>query len=214
MTAKEKNTEKKILEAAHRVFLKKGMSGARMQEIADEASINKALLHYYFKNKEMLFTAVFRLALGQFIPRVQSVLDEDKPFEDKLLEISSKYHDMLITNPYLPGFILQEVNRDPTKLVVQFLDIGLEPATILTAIQKELEIYLGFKVDPRHFVLSLLSMVIFPILSMPMMCGLFFDSDKEAYQEFLEQRKLLVPKMLLGGVKNMAVELKAMQHNK
>lgn len=210
MTAKEKNTEKMILEAAHRVFLKKGMSGARMQEIANEAGINKALLHYYFKNKEVLFTSVFRVALGQFIPRLQSVLTSDLSFADKLTEISSKYHEMLMQNPYLPGFILQEVNRDPEKLMAQFKDAGVDKDEILGLLQNEIEAYLGINIDPRHFLISLLSLVIFPIFSMPMMRGLFFDNNKQDYELFLEQRKELVPELLLGGIHAMGAKLKNM----
>ena len=59
MEAKKDSTEDKILEAATNVFVSKGMEGARMQEIADKAGINKALLHYYFRSKEHLFEAIF-----------------------------------------------------------------------------------------------------------------------------------------------------------
>ena len=52
-------TEQKILDAAEVVFHEKGFDGARMQEIADKATINKGLLHYYFKSKDALFDAIF-----------------------------------------------------------------------------------------------------------------------------------------------------------
>ena len=45
------STEEKIFEAAFKVFQNKGFTGARMQEIADEAEINKAMLHYFFRSK-------------------------------------------------------------------------------------------------------------------------------------------------------------------
>ena len=48
MTEQEKSTEEVIFDAAQKVFIEKGFNGARMEEIAKEASINKALLHYYF----------------------------------------------------------------------------------------------------------------------------------------------------------------------
>ncbi len=56
----DKNTEAIILEAAARVFTRTGFAGARMEEIASEAGINRALLHYYFRSKEKLFETVFR----------------------------------------------------------------------------------------------------------------------------------------------------------
>ena len=64
------STSDKILAAAKKVFQEKGMAGARMQDIADEAGINKALLHYYFKNKEQLFFRIFSEALNQFFPKI------------------------------------------------------------------------------------------------------------------------------------------------
>ena len=56
----KETTEQQILDAAKTVFQAKGMDGARMQEIADAAGINKAMLHYYYRSKEMLFEAVFK----------------------------------------------------------------------------------------------------------------------------------------------------------
>jgi AcrR family transcriptional regulator len=76
-------TEQKILEAARQVFLKKGWNGARMQEIADEAGINKALLHYYYRSKDKLFEAVFNEIFTQFITKVSLVLLSDAPVKEK-----------------------------------------------------------------------------------------------------------------------------------
>ena len=59
-TNKNQDTEGQILDAAKNVFQKKGMDGARMQEIADAAGINKAMLHYYYRSKQLLFEAVFK----------------------------------------------------------------------------------------------------------------------------------------------------------
>src|SRR5262245_51487236 len=56
---KDQPTEERIITAARKVFLSKGLAGARMQDIADEAGINKALLHYYFRSKEKLFDMIF-----------------------------------------------------------------------------------------------------------------------------------------------------------
>ena len=75
-------TEEKIFEAAFRVFQLKGFKGARMQEIADEAGINKAMLHYCFKNKELLFEAVFMNAFGKLAPQINEIFkSQDSIFE-------------------------------------------------------------------------------------------------------------------------------------
>ncbi|NBX80818.1 MAG: TetR/AcrR family transcriptional regulator, partial [Flavobacteriales bacterium] len=70
MKLKDSNTEVKIMEAAKVVFMKYGLYGARMQDIADTAGINKALLHYYFRNKEKLFDQVFDGALSKYFEQM------------------------------------------------------------------------------------------------------------------------------------------------
>ena len=70
-------TEEKIFNAARIVFQKKGFAGARMQEIADEAGINKAMLHYCFKNKQLLFEAVFMNAFSQLAPQINAIFNSN-----------------------------------------------------------------------------------------------------------------------------------------
>ena len=77
-------TEEKILEAAKKIFHRKGYKGARMQEIADEADINKALLHYYFRSKEKLFEAVFEDAFSGIMRMASEVILSDKPLIEKI----------------------------------------------------------------------------------------------------------------------------------
>jgi TetR/AcrR family transcriptional regulator len=110
---KDLNTEEKILAAARAVFMEKGMDGARMQDIADRAGINKALLHYYFRNKDKLFEMIFQDAMGRFMPRLADVIIADVDFFVKIEKMVSMYMDMLAQNPYLPQFVLNEVNRQP-----------------------------------------------------------------------------------------------------
>src|SRR5215470_18834221 len=67
-------TEQRILDAAHAVFVRRGTAGARMQEIAREAGVNQALLHYYFRTKDQLARAAFARAAAEFLPAVIDVL--------------------------------------------------------------------------------------------------------------------------------------------
>ena len=70
----DRDTEDRILDAAHAVFLRRGTAGARMQEVADEAGVNKALLHYYFRSKDQLAQSVFQRALGELLPQAMDIL--------------------------------------------------------------------------------------------------------------------------------------------
>src|SRR5215470_18138118 len=75
------DTEQRILDAAHAVFVRRGTAGARMQEIAAEARVNQALLHYYFRSKEQLARAAFERAGSQLMPAVIQVMASDAALE-------------------------------------------------------------------------------------------------------------------------------------
>src|ERR1700712_5053671 len=95
-------TEQKILAAAEEVFHEKGYDGARMQEIAEHAGINKGLLHYYFKTKDKLFEAIFSRALQHMISKIFGILEMELPLEDKIRLIVDQYMSMILKNPTLP----------------------------------------------------------------------------------------------------------------
>ena len=88
---KDKNTENQILDAAKTVFQSKGMDGARMQEIADKAGINKAMLHYYYRSKQLLFEAVFKHAFLLLAPQLNKILNDDSNIEDKIRNFTFNY---------------------------------------------------------------------------------------------------------------------------
>src|SRR5438034_10186123 len=81
------DTEQRILEAAHAVFVRRGTAGARMQEIAAEAGVNQALLHYYFRSKDRLSRAAFERAASEFMPTVIQVLASDTELEAKVARV-------------------------------------------------------------------------------------------------------------------------------
>src|SRR5438874_9015673 len=105
-TKKDENTEERILTAAKKVFLKEGMAGARMQDIADEAGINKALLHYYFHNKEKLFDVIFMEAAQKLFPKISFIFESDLPVLEKIEHFADEYITVILENPYLPLFVL------------------------------------------------------------------------------------------------------------
>ena len=115
-SSRDRDTEQRILDAAHRVFLRRGSAGARTQEIADEAGVNKALLHYYFRSKDRLAEAVFRRAATALFPAVLTILGSDGALEDKVQRVIHHELDVLLAHPYLPGYILAEVTHHPQRV--------------------------------------------------------------------------------------------------
>lgn len=106
-------TEEKIFDAAQTIFQKKGLAGARMQEIADEAGINKAMLHYCFKSKQLLFEAIFMNAFSQIAPQINEIFNSQYSVFHKIRNFTNSYISFVIANPVLPQFIVQEMNNNP-----------------------------------------------------------------------------------------------------
>ena len=111
MTETDKQTEERIFDAATDVFLDKGMDGARMQDIANHANINKALLHYYYRTKDKLFEAVFEKIAAKVFSKFAPVFNENLSLEDKIRFFFNEHISFLQKNPRLPAFILNEIGR-------------------------------------------------------------------------------------------------------
>lgn len=194
------NTEEKILEAARTVFTKKGMDGARMQEIADEAGINKALLHYYFRSKQKLFEAIFSHVFKQIFPDIRSFIQAQKPIEEKIKIFSARYMELLMLNPYLPAFLLRELQRDPEFLASVIKSQGVNPGELLTMLKAEMRSGQIKNMDPRELLINLLSLIIFPVAAGPLLQIMFFGDDPDAYNEFLTRRKETITTFILHSI--------------
>ncbi len=193
----DSTTEEKIYEAARRIFLLKGMEGARMQEIADEAGMNKALLHYYFRSKENLFKAVFKDIFTKFFSKVKDTIFSDISAKEKLIVFIDNYINLIQANPYVPQFIINEINRDPKVLKTLMFESGIEPQKILEMFFNEAQASNLSKLDPRHIIVSILGMLIFPFVARPLLQMIYFNDNQEAYTEFLNERKEIVKNMIL-----------------
>src|SRR5262249_47769384 len=109
------DTEQRILDAAHAVFVRRGTAGARMQEIAAEAGVNQALLHYYFRSKDQLARAAFERAGSQLMPAIIRVMASALPLEEKVAQVVGLELEHLSRAPYLPGYIIGEVAHHPER---------------------------------------------------------------------------------------------------
>ena len=112
MTAKGISTEENILNVAREVFMRNGYSGTTMQQIADEAGINKSLLHYYYRSKEKLFGQIFAEVFSQFIPELGKIFMTDKSLEEKIRAFVDSYIEGFIRNPLIPIFVMQELSTN------------------------------------------------------------------------------------------------------
>jgi len=101
-------TEEQVFEAALEVFSCKGKDGARMQEIADRAGINKAMLHYYFRSKDRLYEAVFDYVFTRFMLSLSEALGGEASFEDTLRTFVDRYLTFHKEHPAVMRLWVQE----------------------------------------------------------------------------------------------------------
>lgn len=199
MSSIEKETDEKIYEAARDVFHERGFDGARMQDIANRAGINKALLHYYYRSKDLLFEKVSQAAASKLMPGVVQALRGNDPLPVKVDMFVTAYIDTLRANPFMPGFILHELNRNPERLK-NFLPKMVEQVLgpFINEIDSEIAAgNLPYK-DAKHFVVSLFSLCVFPFVARPIFQRVF-GFDDAGFEQFLVERKQEIPKMLLQG---------------
>jgi AcrR family transcriptional regulator len=200
MEIKKDSTEEKILGAAKSVFVSKGMEGARMQEIADEAGINKALLHYYFRSKERLFEAIFAEIIKFAFPKVTRIVGSDEPIVAKIEQVIDAYIELLIEHPFIPGFIIKELNRDPSglfKLVVKF---GLNPQAIFDQMQIAMDRGEIIQMQPRHLAANIISMCIFPFAARPIISFILFKDEQKALEAFYAERAEVIKKFVIDAI--------------
>ncbi|MBL7113274.1 MAG: TetR/AcrR family transcriptional regulator [Bacteroidales bacterium] len=193
---KEQDTENKILTAASKVFMINGKAGASMQNIADEAGINRTLLHYYFRSKDKLFDAIFNDLIGTMFPVIAGAFMQDIPLIRKFEIFAESYVELLKDKPFLPFFIFQEILLNPDRLVGLARQGGLDTTVAMGIMKEELKKYGITDMDPRHLIANLIGMVIFPFVGRPVFEKLAFNGDVEAYNAFLEERKKEVPRFI------------------
>lgn len=198
----ETTTENKILQAARKVFQRKGMMGARMQEIADEADINKALLHYYFRSKEKLFERVLHEIVGQGFPVLSGILNDDLPLEEKIRQFVRSYIEILQNNEFLPSFVILEANRDPQKLLSMVMshEIKPNPMKFLEEVQAAVDTGEISPIRPEQLLLNMISMCIFPFLMKPLFSkGKLLPEEK--IQIIMKERKTAVAEFIINAIK-------------
>lgn len=184
--------KERIIQAARKVFINKGMDGARMQEIADEAGINKALLHYYYHSKQQLFREVFYGVLSRLIPGLISIFRQNIPFEEKLEAIIRQYDEAMSENPFLPQFVVREINRDPQQMSLFMSSQGLDFDFVEAMVDREVREGNIRPITFPHLFACLIGMIIMPYLGRPLFQKKLFRDDPVRYEQFLSERREVV----------------------
>jgi AcrR family transcriptional regulator len=200
-TPADAETRERILSAAHRVFLRAGTAKARTQEIADEAGVNKALLHYYFGSKAALADAVFAQQAAQLLPRIFGILGApDRSIAQKVHAVVDEQIAFHRANPYLAGFLATELHVEPDRIKRLLAPHGTPPLAVLEQQLRQAADAGTMRPMPvAQFVLSLMGALMLPFLMRPMV-SLFFDLEGDRFDAFLDERRALLPDFFLAGL--------------
>lgn len=190
---KTKDTEADILKAAEQEFMLRGFDGAKTASIARAAGVTHAMLHYYFRSKELLFD---RILTDKMRLMGQSVLtafgNPELPLLERLKEGIVRHFDFLVENPDLPRFIVNEVFSRPERYEVMRENISSIANGLMQQLQRELDQQAGrgeiVAVDVRMLMLDIVCLNVFPFIAYPLIEPVFgsIASDRS---HFFEMRK-------------------------
>ena len=195
-----KQTEEHIKETAKNIFFAKGRLGAKTQEIADEAGVNRAMLHYYFRTREKLFDTVLQEALDESYQEMFRIISGDLAFEKKIQEAVSHIIDQKIKYPYMESFIISEIIKRP-ECIVEMQKENDKKNEVKKKFMKEIQHYIDEHnlphIKPEHFMVNMMSLCSYPSIAKPFLQHLF-NFNEEQYGKFIQERKQVVTKLLLG----------------
>jgi AcrR family transcriptional regulator len=199
------HTKARILDAADVVFVRRGIDGARMQEIADQAGVNKALLHYHFRSKADLARAVWLRIASSFVPGLFQMMASDLSLDDKIDRFVDAYHVRLTRHPYLLAYVISEAARHP-----DFVEDFYSPER-REAAQRMLD-RLREQIDERaktqriaavsadQFVITLVGSCLFPFAAQPMIAQVL-GLSRTGVRRFMKRRRTELPALLKRTLK-------------
>ncbi|MDX2184847.1 MAG: TetR family transcriptional regulator [Gemmatimonadaceae bacterium] len=206
---RDADTESRILDAARRVFTRKGTSGARVQDIAAEAGVNQALVHYYFGSKDALAERVF-IESAQLVGRAFLGAPIDGLSLEAMIEhLVTGYIDAVRRAPFIPAYVLSEAHQHPERadqlLRAAFGVIPADVAALMLArVQGEIDERVAAgtlrPMSPRQLMVNVMALTVFPFIAKPILdraLGLSGDT----FEQFLDERRTELPRFILNALR-------------
>ncbi|MDZ7647776.1 MAG: TetR family transcriptional regulator [Cytophagales bacterium] len=205
MELTEASTEDRILEAAMKVFTRKGFAAARTEEIAKEAGINRALLHYYYRDKQTIFNLIFETRFKEFFKGLFVIFESDNiTLFEKIERMVNHEITTLIKHPHLARFVITEIAQQPELLLEHGAKLGINPRLLISEFEKQVnaEIKQGTirPIQGRQLLINIMSLCIYPFVASPVIQTMMSLREEEFY-EMTEQRKKLVSDFIINSIK-------------
>ncbi len=200
-----KTTEEIILQNAMDVFIEKGRHGARMQDIADRAGINKAMLHYYFRSKDKLYAQIFELVFVKYFGELLDVFKEENRFETTLKSFINRYIDILDENPRLPVFVASEM-LEGGSIVEEIISSLIRsdkfqvPHKMIHAIDRAVKSGEIVAVDHVNLMMNVIGACIYFFIAEPVFRAIFSMDNDYDRKKFIEDRKKAIFENIYYGI--------------
>jgi len=198
----------KIIEVARKLFVKKGLKGTTVRDIAAESGVNPAMVNYYFRSKEKLFDAIFEEAFNILTDKIFYLMDSDLPFFELIRKWIYSYYDTLLQYPDFPNFVLTELAANPQK--ISEISKNKKPYSLYERLSKRiLEEEAKGTIHPvsiPDFVLNIISLSIFPFAACPVATQ-FLNLSEDEYMELIIKHKEYVADFVIRAIRKKESEV-------
>lgn len=199
MEVKDSVTEQQIKDAAKKLFFKEGRFKATTQEIADAAGVNRTLVNYYFRSRDVLFDLVLKEAKESMTDRLKSSAGEENiPFRVRIERFIDVALEHSFTYPYMDVYLVSRMNDDVNHQndVLANIKKNDDLKKFLKMVEEEMNRGTIEKMPSIQFLLNMMSLLIYPVIVQPLFKKILQYSDRQ-YQQMLTERKAIILKMLM-----------------
>jgi len=190
------STEEKIKRAATKVFIQKGYHATKTRDIAQEAGMNIASIHYYYRSKDKLFEIVAGEAIRGFTKEMDEILGGNAPLHEKIREFTIRYIEFIKKNPYIPLFVFSEAQINPGKLQKMMQD-----EKMLGKLDEQLrdlaERGVIRKISLAQFMSNMMGLTVIPFVAKPLIQRKI-GIDQAEFAAMIEERKQMIPDMVIS----------------
>jgi TetR/AcrR family transcriptional regulator len=197
MAVKDSKTEQQIKDAARKLFFAEGKFNATTQEIADAAGVNRTLVNYYFRSRDILFSLVLKDARAEMNRRMETYLEKATSLKAKLAHVIDVYMEQAVEYPYIDSYMITRMNED-TEVAEEGFTKGNHSSRIklfLKEIEGEMDKGNIRKMSPNQFFINFGALLSHPLYFNTMYKKMLGLSDKQ-YRQIIQERKAIILDML------------------
>jgi len=194
------STRQRILKAALEEFAKFGKAGARVDRIATQAKINKAMIYYHFNSKENLYYASLMDHIGQFASELQERVSGEKTLREIFEKLVEQYILIFSRSSFFKQILLRELAEEDSPIISKIAEVISQsgvPNILYNKLLSETESGRIRKLDIRQTIASLISVNIGFFVISPIVLEIMNVVDSE---KFIAARKEAVVDLILNGV--------------